>query len=50
MFSRLTVSAFAALFGVGVAIAQDKPQEKTEIKKVPIRETSPASGKEMYTQ
>jgi mono/diheme cytochrome c family protein len=40
----------AALLGVCVAIAQDKPQEKPEIKKVPIHQTSPASGKEMFTE
>jgi len=33
------------LFGV-VALAQDKPQ--TTIKNVPVKETSPTSGKEMY--
>jgi len=39
------VLAFIVLFGVVVS-AQDKPQ--TTIKNVPVKETSPTSGKEMY--
>jgi len=39
------LSAFIMLFGV-MALAQDKPQ--TTIKNVPVKETSPTSGKEMY--
>jgi mono/diheme cytochrome c family protein len=45
MSIRLTVSVFAALLGVCVTIAQEKP----EVKKTPIHQTSPASGKEMFT-
>jgi mono/diheme cytochrome c family protein len=38
-----------ALAGAGMCVAQEKPAEaKPEVKKVPIRHTSPASGKEMY--
>jgi len=36
---------FSLLLGV-VALAQDKPQ--TTIKDVPVKETSPTSGKDMY--
>jgi mono/diheme cytochrome c family protein len=46
MTIRHIASFCALLLAAGLASAQDKPV----IKKVPIQQTSPASGKEMYTQ
>lgn len=46
MTVRQIASFCALLLAAGLASAQDKPV----IKKVPLKQTSPASGKEMYTQ
>lgn len=46
MATRLTAS-FCALL---VAACAARGQEKPVVKKAPIHQTSPASGKEMYTQ
>jgi len=46
MTIRHIASFCALLLAAGLANAQDKPV----IKKVPMKQTSPASGKEMYTQ
>jgi mono/diheme cytochrome c family protein len=46
MTIRHTISLFSLLLVACFAIAQEKPV----IKKVPMKQTSPASGKEMYTE
>ncbi len=46
MTIRHIVSICAVLLAACIASAQEKPV----VKKVPIQHTSPASGKEMYTQ
>jgi mono/diheme cytochrome c family protein len=34
----------------GLCLAQEKTAQKTEVKATPIKQTNPASGKEMYIQ
>lgn len=46
MTIRHTISLLSLLFVACFAIAQEKPV----IKKVPVKQTSAASGKEMYTE
>lgn len=48
---KLILMLIALIVCAGVAAAQDKTQDQPEkaIKHVPIKATSPASGKEMYT-
>jgi mono/diheme cytochrome c family protein len=43
LFGMLVVAA-------GLSLAQDKTDQKAAVKQTTIKQTSPASGKEMYTQ
>lgn len=48
MFKQAFIVLSTLLVATTVVLAQDKAAAKTEVKKVPIQQTSAASGKEMY--
>lgn len=50
MFSRTTLALSAMLVAAGLCFAQQPAASKTEVKKTPIKQTSAASGKEMFVQ
>lgn len=50
MFRKPLLALSALLMTAGLCFAQSQPAAKTEVKKTPIKRTSPASGKEMFAQ
>ena len=50
MFRKTLFAAGALLVAAGLCLAQQPAAGKPEVKKTPIKQTSPASGKEMFAQ
>ncbi len=50
MLKKSMILLATAAVTVGMCLAQEKAAQKPEVKRAPIKQTSAASGKEMYTQ
>jgi len=50
MFKKMMILLGSLLVATSLCLAQDKAAQKPVVKQTPIKQTSPASGKEMYTQ
>ncbi len=50
MLSKSSIALATLLVAAGICFAQQSTETKPEIKKQPIQQTNPASGKEMYMQ
>lgn len=50
MFRKTMLAMSAMLVAAGLCLAQQPGEAKPEVKKTPIKRTSAASGKEMFTQ
>jgi len=50
MWTKSMALAGALLIAAGLSFAQDKSAQKPVVKQTPIKQTSAASGKEMFTQ
>jgi mono/diheme cytochrome c family protein len=49
MFKKSIVLLGTLVVAAGLCFAQNQPQTKPVVKQTPIRQTSPASGQEMFT-
>lgn len=50
MWNKSMILLGTLVVATGLCLAQEKTQKKPEVKQTPIKQTSAASGKEMYTQ
>lgn len=50
MWNKSMILLGTLVVATGLCLAQEKTQQKPEVKQTPIKQTSAASGKEMYTQ